>query len=273
MKLDQARALLTGAAGGIGAEAAEALARRGARLLLVGRRAEPLNTLAHALGQRHGRSAGALRPGEPPPDIAWLAADITRPEDQARCAQAAEACGVDLLIHNAGQPAFGRFEALDAERLQALIAVNLLAPMQLSLALLPGLRRKPQAAIVAIGSALGRLGLPGHVAYGASKAGLRGFCEGLRRELADTPVRVQYLGPRAVVTGFNSPAAEAHRIASGSRADPPAEVARALIALIERGEAERHLGFPERLAGPINACLPTLLDGPLGRQARSLPAA
>lgn len=271
MKLDRARALLTGAAGGIGREAAQALAARGAGLLLVGRRAEPLEDLARTLGQQFGRSFGALRAGEAPMDIAWLAADITCPEDQARCAEAAEACGVDLLIHNAGLPAFGRFETLDAERLQALMAVNLIAPMQLSLALLPGLRRKPQAAIVAIGSALGRLGLPGHVAYGASKAGLRGFCEGLRRELADTRVRVQYLGPRAVATGFNSPEAEAHRLASGSRADPPAQVARALVALIERGEAERHLGFPERLAGPINACLPTLLDGPLGRQARSLP--
>lgn len=272
MKLDQARVLLTGAAGGIGREAAEALARRGARLLLVGRQAGPLDALARDLGQRLGRRFGAWSAEQAPPDIAWLAADITRSADQALCARAAEACAVDVLVHNAGLPSFGRFDSLDAARLEALIAVNLLAPMQLSLALLPGLRRQPQAAIVAIGSALGRLGLPGHVAYGASKAGLRGFCEGLRRELADTGVRVQYLGPRAVATGFNSPEAEAHRQASGSRADPPQRVARALVELIERGEAERHLGFPERLAGPINACLPTLLDGPLGRQARSLPA-
>lgn len=272
-KLAGARLLLTGAAGGIGQAAAEALAARGAGLLLSGRRAEPLKALAEALAARHGGSVGPVPASGPAPRFAWAPADLARPDDLARLAAQADALPVDGVVHNAGAPAFGRFEAADPAELAAVLHTNLLAPLLLTQALLPGLRRRPKATVVAIGSALGRLGLPGHVAYGASKFGLRGFCEALRRELAGSPVAVQHLGPRAVQTGFNSPAAEAHRQASGARADPPDRVAQALVRLIESGRPEAWIGWPERLAGPLNALAPALLDGALGRQAASLPQA
>ena len=99
-------------------------------------------------------------------------------------------------MHNAGVPSFGPLEPIASPaQMQQVLQTNLLAPMLLTQALLPHLRRLPRAQVICVGSALGRIGLPGFSVYGASKFGLRGFAEALRRELADTPVRVQYPRP------------------------------------------------------------------------------
>jgi short-subunit dehydrogenase len=72
--------------------------------------------------------------------------------------------------------------------------------------MLPWLKAQPQAAIVNIGSAFGSIPFAGFAAYSAAKAGLRGFSQALRRELADTRVDVIHLAPRAIDTPLNSPA-------------------------------------------------------------------
>jgi short-subunit dehydrogenase len=135
------------------------------------------------------------------------------------------------------------------------------------------LLRQPRAQIVFVGSALGRIGLPGFSVYGASKAGLHGFAEALRRELNGTPVRVQILGPRSTRTGFNDAAVEAYNRATGTAMDRPEAVAAALLQLIESEAAERFLGFPERLAVRLNGVLGAWLDGSFAKHRRSLPAA
>jgi short-subunit dehydrogenase len=137
-------------------------------------------------------------------------------------------------------------------------------------ALLPALRRLPQAQVVFVGSALGRIGLPGFSAYGASKAGLHGFAEALRRELADTPVKVQILGPRSTRTAFNDAAVEAYNRATGTAMDDPEVVAGALLALIEGEAAERFIGFPERLGVRLNGVLGVHMDGSFRRHRRHL---
>ena len=62
------------------------------------------------------------------------------------------------------------------------------------------LKAQPQAAIVNIGSTFGSLPFPGFVAYSTAKAGLRGFSQALRRELADSLVSVVHIAPRAIDT-------------------------------------------------------------------------
>ncbi|HSQ73250.1 MAG TPA: SDR family NAD(P)-dependent oxidoreductase, partial [Rubrivivax sp.] len=122
-------------------------------------------------------------------------------------------------------------------------------------------------------SALGRIGLPGFSVYGASKAGLHGFAEAMRRELADSTVRVQILAPRSTRTGFNGAAVEAYNRATGTAMDTPQTVAAALLQLIESEAAERFIGWPERLGVRLNALLGGRLDAGFGRHRRSLPAA
>lgn len=243
MKLDHARVLLTGAGGGIGSAMAEALRSAGAAVLGVGRQ---------------------IRPGD------WVRADLATGDGIAAVVEASAAFGSNVVVHAAGVPAFGALGALGPEQLQRVLQLNLLAPMQLTQALLPQLLAQPRAQLVFVGSALGRIGLPGFSAYGASKAGLHGFAEALRRELADTPVRVQILGPRSTRTGFNDAAVEAYNRATGTAMDAPQVVASALLDLLQSEAAERFIGFPERLGVRLNGVLGARMDGSFTRHRRSL---
>jgi short-subunit dehydrogenase len=185
---------------------------------------------------------------------------------------AATSFGANVVVHGAGVPSFGRFEALGLQHLRRVMHTNLLAPMQLTQALLPHLRELPSAQVLFIGSALGGLGLPGFSAYSASKFGLRGFAEALRRELGDSRVRVQYLGPRSTHTAFNDAAVESYNRATGTAMDDPRVVADALLRLLHDDRcAERFLGWPEKLAVRLNALAPSWLDGAFARHRRSLP--
>ncbi len=255
-----ARVLLTGASGGIGQAAAQALVDAGAAVMLAGRSPARLAAQARAL-----QRAGMAEP------VAWQTADLAREADVDPLGQAAARWGCNVLVHNAGVPGFGRIETMDAATMAQVVQLNLLAPMQLTQALLPHLRAQPQARVVFVGSVLGRLGLPGYSVYSASKFGLRGFAEALRRELGDTRIGVQYLGPRSTRTQFNTDAVDAYNLATGTAMDPPEVAAQALLALLHSGAAERFIGFPESLAVRLNGLAPALLDGAFAKHRQSLP--
>ena len=250
MKARQARVLLTGARGGIGQPMARALAGAGAAVLGVGRAAAP--------------PAGA------PAGMRWVQADLTTAQGVADVVAAAESWGANVVVHAAGIPAFGPLAGEPPSRIEDVLRANLLAPMLLTRALLPQLMRGPAAQIVFVGSALGRIGLPGFSVYGASKAGLHGFAEALRRELADTPVRIQVLGPRSTRTDFNDAAVRAYNGATGTAMDSPETVAQALLRLIESEAPDRFIGFPERLAVRLNGLLGASLDGSFVKHRRHL---
>lgn len=245
MKAVAARVLLTGASGGIGRAMVKELTLAGAAVMGVGR-------------------------GEGPPGAAWTRADLNTPEGIGAVQRAAAEWQPNVLVHAAGLPGFGRLGALAPEQIAAVLQTNLLAPMLLTQALLPQLRGLAQAQIVFVGSALGRIGLPGFSVYGASKAGLHGFAEALRRELSGGPVKVQILGPRSTRTGFNGDAVEAYNRATGTAMDAPETVAAALVRLIESEAAERFVGFPERLAVRLNGVLGAGLDGSFVRHRHQL---
>jgi short-subunit dehydrogenase len=142
--------------------------------------------------------------------------------------------------------------------------------MLLSRLLLPHLRAQPEARVLNIGSVLGSLALPGFCVYSAAKFGLRGFSEALRRELAGGTLQVQYLAPRTTRTAFNDARTEAFNRATRAQSDSPELVARAALDMLERGTAERYLGFPEKLAVRINALAPRWLDGVFKRHRKAL---
>lgn len=262
MKCSEARVLLTGAGGGIGESAATLLVKAGASVMLVGRSPARLSAQARTLVREC--NVPRLR-------VEWYAADLTRVASLGSIAEVAAGWGCNVVVHGAGVPAFGRLESFSATEMGQVLHLNLLVPMLLTQALLPHLRSLPQAQVIFLGSVLGRLGLPGFSVYSASKFGLRGFAESLRRELGDTRVRVQYLGPRSTRTAFNSPAVQGYNEATGTSMDKPEVAASALIALLESGAPERFLGFPEKLAVRLNGLVPALLDGAFDKHRRSLP--
>ena len=264
MKAGDARVLLTGASGGIGCAMAHALFGSGAAVMLVGRSLPALTALAHEISG----SVQAL-----PDRVGCHAADLCDPAAIDELRDAALAWGANVVVHNAGVPSFGRLESLVTADIQRVLHTNLLAPMLLTQAMLPHLRRLSQAQVICVGSALGRIGLPGFSVYSASKFGLRGFAEALRRELGDSTVRIQYLGPRSTRTGFNSAEVETYNRATGAATDTPQQVALALLELLESEAAERYLGFPEKLAVRLNGLAPSLLDSAFDRHRNSLPTA
>lgn len=244
MQLRNARILLTGASGGLGQALAQQLAGAGARVLLAGRDTARLAGITATLGGGHSS----------------VCADLTRPEGVAAAAGAAREFGANVLINNAGIGGFGFYERQEWSEIDALLATNLAAPMRLTHALLPWLKAQPQAAIVNIGSTFGSLPFAGFAAYSAAKAGLRGFSQALRRELADTQVTVIHLAPRAIDTALNSDAVNALNRALNNRSDSAEAVARQVVAALARGDGERHFGFPERFFAWLNGVAPALID-------------
>ncbi len=260
MNAAHARVLLTGAGGGIGQAVAAALSHAGAALLLTGRSPARLSAQARALQQRM-----------PAAQVEWHEADLQQSPSIASLARQAADWRCNVLVHCAGVGEFGRFDTTGAQAMSQLLNTNLLAPMLLTHALLPHLRTLPQAQVICVGSVLGAMGLPGFSVYCASKFGLRGFAQALRRELGDTAVRVQYLGPRSTRTAFNSAQATEYNQAIGTATDAPEVVAQALLRMLEAGTAERFLGWPEKLGVSINGVMPALLDGAFAKHRASLP--
>ncbi|MEZ5960428.1 MAG: SDR family NAD(P)-dependent oxidoreductase [Hyphomonadaceae bacterium] len=187
---------ITGASSGIGASLAEALAKEGAKLILSGRNVEALNEVAARVG-----GAPLLLPFEAT-DFARIPALVEQ----------AWAWGgrVDGLINNAGISQ--RSLAVDTvfDVYQKVIAVDLLAPIALTQALLPRMTAAGGGDIVAISSVAGIAGPPLRSAYSAAKAGLIGYNDTLRAETSHLGMRVLVVAPGSVRTNVSKNALDAN---------------------------------------------------------------
>ena len=171
-----------------------------------------------------------------------------------------------MLVNNAGINHFRMFEDQPPEQLDLALAINVQAPMHLCHGMLPQLRRQPEACILNTGSVFGCHRLPGLRGLLGDQVRVRGFTEALRRELADTNVRVHYVAPRATRTGINTSAVERMNAELGVAMDPPELVARAVCDMLAAGRAEAVLGWPEKFFARVNGVLPRLVDGALRKQ-------
>jgi short-subunit dehydrogenase len=219
LDLNGARVLLTGASGGIGNAIARALHARGATLAITGRRADALEALKAELGDR----------------VEVLVADLAKHEDVAALPDRAGT--VDVLVANAGLPGSGELVGFSPTDIDRAIDVNLRAPMQLTLALLPGLLERGHGHLVFISSLNGKVPAAGATVYSATKFGLRGFGASLHDELHGTGV-----GATTVFPGFISDAgmfAEAGvKLPPGVGTKPPEKVAEAVLDGIDKNRAE-----------------------------------
>jgi short-subunit dehydrogenase len=259
MKAVQRHILLTGATGGIGQATAIALAVPGAKLTLVARNSERLKQLADRLAQFCS-------------GVATVAADLGIPGTAARVIEQTTAAqgGIDVLVNCAGINDFGRFAKAAPDRIEALIAINLLAPVQLSRAVLPGMLARGQGRIVNVGSVMGGVGFAGFGVYCATKFGLRGFSEALRRELRGSGVSVAYVAPRYTRTALNTAAMDRMAHAVRMNTDAPETAARAIVAAVNRAKAEHVIGLVERLLFRVNGLLPGVVDISLAKLNRRM---
>lgn len=181
-RFDGRVAFITGASRGIGAAVARALSAEGAALALASRSGEDLG-LPQALAM--------------PTDVRDPAAL------EALATAAAERFGgIDIVVANAGIGAYGPFEDLTLEHLDAMIDVNLKGTLYTARATVPHLLRSDAADFVALASEAGRRGLPGEAVYCASKFGQVGFTRALEGELRERGVRCTSICPGGVSTDF-----------------------------------------------------------------------
>ena len=248
MQLKDKLVLVTGATGGIGRALCTLLSAAGARVVLNGLVPSQLDELRTQLGLQHQVV------------VADISTAAGREQLERTCAQQG---GLDVLINLAGILDSGMYLQQSEASIARLMEVNALAPMLLTRTLLPQLVRKPQARIVNVGSTFGSIGHPGFATYCASKAAVKMFSEALARELADTPVSVGYIAPRATNTPLNSSRVRLLNQALGNSTDSPETVAAAVFAMTVSEERVRYLGWPESLFVRINALLPSLVHNAL----------
>jgi len=255
LEIEKGKIVLTGAAGGIGQPLTELLAGRNCRIALI-------DADETAVCQLAEKTPGAIP----------LVADLS---SRAGCASAASRAvdalgGADVLINLAGLMSFSAYENEDPERLERLMYVNLIAPMLLCREILPCMLEQGSGHIAVVGSMFGSIGYPYFTSYSASKFGLRGFSQALRRELSDRPVSVSYISPRAVKTSINAGQVEAMNTAMKMPMDEPTKIARRIIRTIEADEKETYIGFPESVFARINGIMPGVVDSSLTRQVAEI---
>ena len=180
---------MTGGSSGIGAALAEELARRGAVVGICARRADKLSEVV-------GRCM------EHSPDSRMWVVDLAEPDavDQLAVDVMDAFGGVDLLVNNAGIPKRRHVSALDIDTVTAVMHVNYLSPMRLTLELLPQMVARGSGTIVNIASVAATLSAPGEAAYDASKAALAVFSEAMAVDLWDTGIKVMVVYPGVIDT-------------------------------------------------------------------------
>jgi len=185
-------ALVTGASGGIGEAFARRLAADGLDLMLVARSGAKLSKLAKAL-----RKSCGVR-------VETVSADLALPDAGSRLKEAADGFefNVDLLINNAGFGMVGGFDKLDPERTQQMVALNVAAVVGVTQAFLPDMLAQGRGAILNIASMAAFQPTPFMSVYGASKAFVLSFSEGLWGEYRKRGIRVLAICPGPVDTGF-----------------------------------------------------------------------
>ena len=200
-------ALITGAGGGLGAYIARELAGQGVDLALTDLPEAAVDGLSAEL-----RTRGV--------EVKHAPADLTDREERRRLVTWAEdALGpIDILVNNAGVEFGGPFLGSDGEALELTVAVNLLATMDLTRMVVPGMLDRGRGHVVNVASLAGKVPTPQLASYSASKHGVVGFTASLRAELGDAPV-----GFSAICPGFVNRAGMFGRLEPyiDGDADPP----------------------------------------------------
>ena len=213
------KALVTGASRGVGAEVVKSLVADGLEVWALARPSQALQALAAKTGCH------------------TVAVDLT---DDREVTNALAGLDIDVLVNNAGAiSAVKPFVDLSAAETDAMLSLNLRAPLRVTSALLPGMIARRRGHIFAITSLFGPYAGPNVAVYGATKAALRSFCACLRMELAGTGVRVTEIAPGRTETGIYLDAfggdqeALDEKLFSRFRTLQPQDVAAALIATLK----------------------------------------
>ena len=222
-RLENKRALVTGATGGIGGAIARVLHAQGAELVLTGRREEALKAICAELGE----CARAV-----PADLA----DAKAPD-----ALIAEAGDIDILVNNAGHARDNLMVRMKDEDWAEVLELNLTAAFRLSRAALRAMMKARSGRIIAITSVVGATGNPGQANYAAAKAGMIGMTKSLAAEVASRGITVNCVAPGFIATAMTEILSDEQKerllgAIPGGRFGTPEDVA-AAVAFLASDEA------------------------------------
>jgi NAD(P)-dependent dehydrogenase (short-subunit alcohol dehydrogenase family) len=187
-KMTQRAWLVTGSAGGLGRNIAEAVLASGDRLVATARDPRRLNDLVEKYGDQ----------------IRTAPLDVSD-ENAARASVkvAVDAFGrLDVVVNNAGYGDIAPFEQLSSDRFKALMDTNFYGVVNVTRAALPIMRKQKSGCILQISSVGGRLARPGSAGYHAAKWAVGGFTESLAQEVAPFGVKVCALEPGGMRTNW-----------------------------------------------------------------------
>jgi len=272
MRVRDAVFVVTGGGNGVGREVVLALLHAGARVAAV-------DIGEAALAETAAQAPPSL-PGERRARLSSHVADVTdRDAVAALPASVVEAFGqVDGLVNVAGvvQP-FSPLAELSFEAIERVMGVNFWGTVNTSKAFLPVLTARPAAALVNVSSMGALVPVPGQGAYGASKAAVKLFTEGLLAEHRDTSLSVGVVIPGGIATnilsnsGVRAPASDA-AIARSSHLTSPREAARRVVRALETGQPRTVIGRDAAALDLLSRVAPTRTIDLVARKMADLVA-
>ena len=205
-------AIVTGASSGIGRATALHLAAKGWLVVIVARRAPQLAALKEQI-----KSSGGV--------AVSVVADLDKLKDIENIVAEAQTAGgrIDALLNIAGMGGLNQVMSPDDE-VQAMLATNLLAPIRLMRAVIPIMRAQGSGAIINVGSVKGEIAIGG--IYSATKFGLRGLTDSVRREIHGSGINISLVEPGYIATEMTS-----HR---SSRMPGPEVIVKAIDSCLTR---------------------------------------
>lgn len=266
MQISNNTFVVTGAASGIGRAITMALLKQGAEVAAVDLKKENLELLKKDCPEWSEKLSTHELNITDKQGVAKLPADVIKAHGH-----------VDGLINNAGiiQP-FVKVNDLDYEAIERVMNVNFYGMLYMTKAFLPELLKRPIAHIVNVSSMGGFLPVPGQTIYGASKAAVKLFSEGLYAELLDTKVGVTVVFPGATATnitknsGVKSPISEQAAKKSNIPTQSADKVASLVLGAIKNNKLRVFAGKDSNFMNKLYRLNPAYATKLIAKQMKSL---
>jgi uncharacterized protein len=245
-------ALVTGASGGLGREFALQLAEAGWRLILVGRSAEKLEETKRSMKGASMQEAAVMK------------VDLSKPGAAAALRDECLSKGyaVELLINNAGSGLFGRSMELPSDKVESMIALNVIGLTSLCALFGRDMAIAGSGRILNVGSLVGKYAMPYFASYAATKSYVLSYSLALRAELKGSGVSVSCVLPGYIRTAFDERAgieSPAYRSFSERNGMNAQAVARAGLKLLEKNKPYGAAGARNRIASAVSVLVPRSL--------------